>query len=74
MAAAVYSLPDDRISDWLVELATIVKRFDAMPRVAQAAVILAVEGFLAEADTSPAEIAYATALLADRGQGCMRPA
>ena len=67
MAVAAYSLPDDRISDWLVELESIVKRFDAMPRVAQAAVVLAVEGFLADADTSAAE-AYATALLADHGQ------
>ena len=67
MYAAAYSSPCDRMSDWLEELERTLQAFDGLPRAAQDAVNVVVEAFLADRETSPAEISHLNALLALHG-------
>ena len=64
MTAVGYALPIDRMSDWLEELEQILKGFDALPSRAQDAVNSVVESLLHDPDTSDAETAPLSALLA----------
>jgi len=64
MSVAAYTLPADRPCDWLEELERILERFGAMSSGAQDAVRSVVESFLDDPQTSNAEIARMTALLA----------
>ena len=64
MDAVAYTLPADQQIGWLEELEGIVDCWDAMSSVAQDAVRSVVESFLSGPDTTNAQIARASALLA----------
>jgi hypothetical protein len=74
MAAAAYTLPVDRQSDWLVELERILEGWDAIPIAARDAVALVVESLIEDSDSSVDDVLHARALLAERQGRRLRPA
>jgi hypothetical protein len=74
MAAAAYTLPVDRQSDWLVELERIVDDWDALPNAARVAVGRVLESVLADPASSAAEATQAHVLLARARAKLLRPA
>ena len=64
MSAAAHVVPVDRMSDWLEELERIMKAFDALPSAAQEAVNSVAESLALDPNTSDADIAQLSALLA----------
>jgi hypothetical protein len=69
MAAAAYTLPVDRQSDWLVELERILDGWDTLSGAAREAVFAVVESLLGEPGCVPAEYFAAHELFAHGGRG-----
>ena len=74
MAAAAYTLPVDRQSDWLVELERIVDDWVALPEAARVAVDRVLESMLADPGSSATDAAHAHVLLARARAELLRPA